>query len=210
MPRRYVDFDIICYEQPYTHTLLLLCSIQIYVMYEDHQGPLRIATEYFTDFQKQLVIPKTWADTARRILESSRYSDGTRPDVPVKMEIRYVHRNMFGHETKYRTVVYEGDAHEISIPPVRNDCPGTIEPPIIQCMLMPSDNGTEDEPRKQIDITKRLLKYMGPNRDFGPSALKVFELFPFDDPDQFRESFRGIQVTDLCKNTVLGVDDVLS
>ena len=169
-----------------------------------------MATEYFTDEKKGLVHSRSWATTAREILESSEYSDGPRPDTPVKMEIRYVHRNMIGFETKYRWVAHEGGNYAITIPPPLSERQKLIDSPVIQCTLLPSDNGTEDEPRKAIDITKRFLKYLGPNRDFGPSPLKVFEMFPFDDVDQFRESFHGICVTGLGKETILQVDDEIS
>lgn len=176
-------------------------------MYHDHEGPLTHATEHFTAEDRSLNIPDAWHLTARQIL----YSVGdAREDIPVKMEIRYVYRNMFGYDTKYRMVVYEGDTN-VTIPPEKALHLGErkINPPVIQCLLFPVRDGTELEPKKPMDITSRLIKYMGPNKDFGSTPFRVFEMFPFDDPEIFRKDFDSILVVDLWKKTVLRLDDTL-
>jgi hypothetical protein len=184
----------------------------VYVMYRDHQGPLRRATDEFTTERRQLNVTDAWCDIARDILTSNEGDVDV--DVPVKMEVRYVHRNMFGHETKYRLVAYEGDTEtsEITLPPPRRPTeePRKIDPPVIQCMLLPADDGTEDEPRNPLDITGRVLKYMGPYKDFNTSQMRVFEMFPFDDPDQFRESFHSLLAVDFGSQTLIRVNDVVS
>lgn len=177
-------------------------------MYQDHEGPLTEATEYFTNEDRTLNIPdETWADMAREILFSA---GDIREDVPIKMEIRYVYRNMYGYEIKYRMVVYEGDTNVV-IPPEKPLHLGErkVNPPVIQCLLFPVHDGTEDEPKKPIDITNRLMKYMGPNKDFGSTPFKVFEMFPFDDPTIFRKDFDSILVVDLWKKTVMRLDDTV-
>lgn len=170
-----------------------------------------MATENFVDEDGTLSIPDDWWEIAREILTSE--GGDIREDVPVKMEIRYVHRNKYGYETKYRLVAYEGDV-DVTIPPPRRDTtslnsvPLKIEAPVIQCLMVPNETrDTDDQPRRHVDLTTRLLKYMGPNGDFGFTGMKAYEMYPFDDPEQLMDSFCGMQVDNIFSRTTFDMDE---
>jgi hypothetical protein len=52
---------------------------------------------------------------------------------------------------------------------------------------------------KQVDVTQRLKKYAGPNKDFYESqglGVRVLDCFPFDDPDHLAERFESLSILD--------------
>jgi len=116
------------------------------------------------------------------------------PDMPIeeiqkklrlkkyKIEIRYV---VHGH--KFRIVVRENEHIHF---PIRKEL-GLMKPHIISASLLIKDSGEE------CDVTKRIRKYFGQNRDFNSGlGLKLFvqDMFPFDDHEDNAERFDALYI----------------
>ena len=99
-----------------------------------------------------------------------------------RMEIRYTRRGK-----KYRAVVREGESREI----VDGTCTRVSE--IVSAKLLPSVEAVA-EGAKNIDVTTRVRKYFGANKDFGGRVLKCHDIFPFDDPEYMADRFDTLRV----------------
>jgi hypothetical protein len=177
--------------------------MQASALYEDHEGTMTEVTPYFICPESRKLHPRdNWELCCREALEKV---DEPRKDVGVKLEVRYYYQNMFGFKTKYRLICHQGD--DLIIPPHRviykDDRP--INPPILQCIMFYSTGQ-----KKPWDVTHRVLKYAGPNKDFGTTPIKVFEMFPIDDPESLRQQFSHLLVIDLWNKTTFGMDDVIN
>lgn len=149
----------------------------------------------------KVLLRDDWEIIAREGLESL---DEKRDEVQVKIEVRYFYQNVFGFMTKYRLVCHEGDHLEIPPPRVVHKDDRPINPPVLQCLLFSSHPGI-----KPLDVTHRVMKYMGPNKDFGSTPFRVFEMFPFDDPDEIQKEYSVLVVFDLWNKTAFKMDDTL-
>ena len=89
----------------------------------------------------------------------------------VRLEVRYT---MAG--CKYRMVLRPGDVCVFPPPPRRATSMGF--PLAVLTAMLEDHDGTTD-----VDVTTRVLKYAGPNRDFHGTRVRVRDLFPFDDHD---------------------------
>lgn len=97
-----------------------------------------------------------------------------------RVEIRYAFRG-----NKYR-VVYRHDDEE-SFPPPR-DMKLVVAPKITMACLIRRCDG------KHIDVSERVRKYAGPDRDFHSKSVRVQDMFPFDDHDDNAERFEALGV----------------
>lgn len=129
-----------------------------------------------------------------------------------RVEVRYVLVSPFGFVSKYRMVLRRGDV--CIVPEAR---PAGLSGPrgILSATLIPrqpksadpvdhADPGDPpvDPPENaycSTDITRRVIKYGGPAKDFHAShglSVRALEMFPYDDPDQLCEHFFGLRIVD--------------
>jgi len=116
------------------------------------------------------------------------------PDMPIeeikqklrlkkyKIEIRYV---VHGH--KFRIVVRENEKIHF---PIRKEL-GLMKPNIVSASLLIKDS------EEEYDVTKRIRKYFGQNKDFNSGlGLKLFvqDMFPFDDHEDNAERFDALYI----------------
>lgn len=100
-----------------------------------------------------------------------------------RIEMRYKF-----HGKKYRAV-YRHDDEETF--PVKRSMTMVIAPKISSACLIRRADG------KQIDVTDRVRKYFGPDRDFHSKAklyVRVQDMFPFDDHDDNSERFEALGI----------------
>lgn len=100
-----------------------------------------------------------------------------------KIEIRYT---FHGH--KYRAVYRHDDECGFPLP---RGMKLVIAPKIKSACLIRRADG------KQFDVTERVRKYMGPDRDFHSKSglyVRVQDMFPFDDHDDNAERFEAVGV----------------
>lgn len=91
------------------------------------------------------------------------------PSAGWRLEIRYTSRN-----NKYRAVARPGAPDKL--PDLLAD-PGPKRFPRVVHATLDSAMGNS------VDVTGRVLKYLGPRNDFHGSELRVWELFPNDDTE---------------------------
>lgn len=65
---------------------------------------------------------------------------------------------------------------------------------ILSARLLPFPDGTLGA--QPVDVTSRIQKCAGPNRDFGGGTVTVRDAFPFDDHDDNAARFRCIRILD--------------
>jgi hypothetical protein len=97
-----------------------------------------------------------------------------------RIEIRYAFRG-----NKYRVVYRRDDGGEF--PPPR-DMKMVVAPKInLACLIRRGDG-------RDVDVTDRVRKYFGPDRDFHSKGVKIQDMFPFDDHDDNAERFEALGV----------------
>ena len=104
---------------------------------------------------------RSWAIVTNRFGDMGETPDGVTDRV---FTVKYYYDGK-----NYRMVTRDP---EFTWPPV--EPPATFRAPIISAKLMNKDNPTQD-------VTKKLLKVMGPRRDFHGQDVPVEDLFIFDD-----------------------------
>ena len=112
-----------------------------------------------------------------------------------RVDIRYLHTSPLGKVTKYRMILRPGDF--CMFPPLRpkNPLAGGLRG-IISATLVPYAHIPD---AREVDVTTRLKKYAGPNKDFYHAQgleVRVLDCFPFDDPDQLAERFESLTILD--------------
>jgi len=124
----------------------------------------------------------TWMHNREDSAESTGSAGSAGPPDSDRMEIRYTWRGK-----KYRAVVREGESGEIGA----GKCTRVSE--IVSAKLLPSVEAAA-EGAKTIDVTTRIRKYFGANKDFGGRVLKCHDIFPFDDPEYMADRFDTLRV----------------
>ena len=114
-------------------------------------------------------------------------------DTPLKVELRYTYTNSFGYATKYRMVLRRGDA--CVWPPVvaSTTLGGGGLRGILAADLVPRD----PQIAAPVDLTRRLVKYAGPNKDFHAGdglTIRACDVLPFDDMDAVKERFGTLRL----------------
>lgn len=125
---------------------------------------------------------------ASRWEESVRAGLGWAPDVPLRVEVRYLSRGR-----KYRLVLRPGDACDLPAPADRHR--GGPKG-VMAAELVGEGEGGE---AVTVNVTRRLHKYEGPLKDFhrgGGLRVGVVEMFPFDDADELRHNFHTLRLVD--------------
>lgn len=110
-----------------------------------------------------------------------------------RVDVRYVHTSPLGNVTKYRMIVRPGD--ECIVPPPKTTS-GMAFRGIISATLIPY---AHCDGAKQVDVTRRMKKYAGPNKDFYETQgleVRVLDCFPFDHPEQLVERFESLSILD--------------
>lgn len=100
-----------------------------------------------------------------------------------RVDVRYV-----AHGKKYRLVLRPGDSYALSDAPERH----RGGPKGVMAAELVGDEAT-------VDITRRILKYQGPMKDFHRGMglrVAVTDLFPFDDPAELKVNFLALRVVD--------------
>ncbi len=100
-----------------------------------------------------------------------------------RIEMRY----MF-HGKKYRAVYRHDDEQDF---PPKRAMKMVIAPKVVSACLIRRADG------KHIDVTDRVRKYLGPDRDFHAKIglyVRVQDMFPFDDHDDNAERFEALGV----------------
>jgi hypothetical protein len=101
-----------------------------------------------------------------------------------KVEVRYCFRG-----AKYRAVVRPGE--EFAFPPCSEADARSLIPG--NGVLYRATLETFDPPGA-LDVTARVAKYQGVERDYGGRLLKCHDLFPFDDHDHDAERFGTLTI----------------
>jgi hypothetical protein len=122
---------------------------------------------------------ETWEDDVQR------YLGWENPRVDVK----YIHTSPFGVVTKYRMILRPGDPW--TFPPEKQQLLALRG--IISATLVPHAHISD---AREVDVTRRLKKYAGPNKDFYEGRVRVLDCFPFDDPVHLAERFESLHVLD--------------
>lgn len=102
---------------------------------------------------------------------------------PVRADVRYM-----AHGKKYRLVLRPGDTCELTEVPEKH----RGGPKGVMAAELVGDEAT-------VDITRRVLKYQGPLKDFhGGMGLRVgvTDMFPFDAPAELCLNFHALRVVD--------------
>ena len=120
----------------------------------------------------------------------------------VRVDVRYL-----AHGRKYRLVLRRGDtAHLGSLPERHRGGPKGV--------IAAELRGVGD--CRSVDITRRVLKYQGPARDFHSAMglrVSVTEMFPYDDAAELMHSFATLVLVDSFARThviPIACDDVAS
>lgn len=98
-----------------------------------------------------------------------------------RIEMRYTF-----HGKKYRAIYRHDD--EETFPPKRGMTLVVAPKMTAACLIRRADG-------KQIDVTDRIRKYLGPDRDFHSKKrlyVRVQDMFPFDDHDDNSERFEAL------------------
>lgn len=118
---------------------------------------------------------KEWEESVR--VASGWFTQKLRADV------RYM-----AHGKKYRFVLRPGDTCRLTDVPERH----RGAPKGVMAAELVGDEAT-------VNITRRVLKYQGPSKDFHRGMdlrVGVTDLFPFDDPHELRLNFHALRVVD--------------
>ena len=122
-----------------------------------------------------------------------------------RVEVRYVLMSPFGFVSKYRMILRRGDV--CIVPETR---PAGLSGPrgILSATLIPrqpkrADTTADVDPPENAycstDITRRVIKYGGPAKDFHAQhglRVRALDIFPYDDPDQLCDHFFGLRIVD--------------
>jgi len=138
------------------------------------------ATLYFDD-GKAIELPN---DQATNIIEhgdAAWLDDVDERDAPT-LEIRYVLRGK-----KFRAIAKRG----VKFPTLEEACGNVSAPKILSATLVSSPEGDT-----HLDITDRVLKYMGPRGDWHGASVKVRDMFPNHDAEQLETRGYDIVVID--------------
>ena len=143
--------------------------------HEEHNtSDEHISNEHkFHELPARFFNPETWEDDAR---------DATGWD-RLRLEVRY----RVGTQ-KFRMVLRPGDVCVFPPPPRARGFPLTV--------LAASLHGSID-----VDVTHRVLKYAGFNRDFHGTRVTVRDMFPFDDHDDNAQRYTHMRVIDTLART---------
>lgn len=177
---------------------------EIIGMYNDHQGPVTTFTSEFSGPKKSLHLPPGWQ---KIVFDRLQDLDDTTETDAVKLEVRYFFRNSFGFQTKYRMIIRDTTNH-IPWPPEKkmvHPSNGGIIPPILNARLL-SSRPTSNV----IDVTRRVEKYLGHNKDFNSVSIRPLDLFPYDDPDELRQNYCFLEVTDLWDKHVFAMHEYIN
>lgn len=102
---------------------------------------------------------------------------------PVRADVRYM-----AHGKKYRMVLRPGDTCELTEVPERH----RGGPKGVMAAELVGEEAT-------VNITRRVLKYQGPQKDFHRGMglrVGVTDMFPFDDADELKLNFQTMRVVD--------------
>lgn len=125
-----------------------------------------------------------------------------------KIEVRYV-ANGRKYRAVYRRQDAEGKTHAVPQPRM-----GRPKRRLVEAKLLPR---TETEADSHVDVTRRVLKYMGPQGDFHAAAglrVTLHDVFPFDDHEHESERYKALELVfsdgttqtfDYASNPVLSV-----
>jgi hypothetical protein len=124
----------------------------------------------------------TWSFDPARWEDSVRRATGWRTD-PVRADVRYL-----CHGRKYRMVLRAGDACALpSVPDRHRGGPrGVMAAELVG-------------KRVAVDVTRRVIKYQGPARDFHRGLglrVSVMDMFPMDDGEELQAHFGALHVID--------------
>lgn len=100
-----------------------------------------------------------------------------------KLDVRYTYRGQ-----KYRVLYRHDDDAAFPLPRPMGI---VIAPKLSSACLVRKDDGRE------IDVTERVRKYMGPDRDFYKKHglyVRVQDMFPFDDHEDNSERFQCVRL----------------
>jgi len=103
----------------------------------------------------------------------------------LRADVRYM-----AHGRKYRLVLRPGDACALASVPERHR--GGPKGVLAAELRARGD-------LVGVDITRRVLKYQGPNRDFHAAmnlTVGVLDMFPYDDAEELKEYFYALYVVD--------------
>lgn len=101
----------------------------------------------------------------------------------IRVDVRYV-----AHGKKYRLVLRPGDSYALSEAPERH----RGGPKGVMAAELVGDEAS-------VNITRRILKYQGPLKDFHRGMglrVGVADLFPFDDPNELKVNFQALRIVD--------------
>lgn len=132
-------------------------------------GDVRLDEHKFHELPARFFDPETW---------ESDTQDATGWD-RVRVEVRYRHGN-----GKYRMVLRPGDTC-VFPPPAK---PRGFHLAVLAASL----HGKSVD----FDVTRRVLKYQGANKDFHGTRVTVRDMFPFDDHDDNAVRFSHLRVMD--------------
>lgn len=116
-------------------------------------------------------------------------------DPTFRAEVRYAYTNMFGTETKYRMVLRTDDP--CPWPPCFDRSRTKPFSGILVAQLLPLPEVEEEA--AAVDVTRRVAKYAGPNKDFHSHeglALKTCDILPFDDLEWVTKRFGILRLLD--------------
>jgi hypothetical protein len=105
-----------------------------------------------------------------------------------KVEIRYTDKE----NNKYRILARNESPPPTSPHPQHHVHDHIMHGPrgILAASLVPMSGGEA----REVDVTRRLVKYAGPSHDFHQQTVVVKDIFPLDDHDDNRTRFGGIKV----------------
>lgn len=136
-------------------------------------------------------VPGAWESTIRLVTGWK--------DAPLRLDVRYL-----AYGRKYRLILRPGDACTFPEFPERH----RGGPKGVMAAELVGEAGVA------VDITRRVLKYQGPAKDFhrGMGArVGVTDMFPFDDTEELLHNFSELRIIDAHARVVrvpIGCDDL--